>query len=317
MYFVGITHARVFKFFSNSHHDWLSNAGIDYVFIDEERQHAENIKTLITAEIGSAELKRYPNLEAVIVPFAAINQLDIEALLARNIRIFNTSAHAPFVAERALALILAVLGKVVYFHKLLENGDWAGRVEGRGFGKTWTSLFEKKVAIYGFGSIGQSLANLLKPFDVEIGILRRKGHNFLDFQTFDSLEDLARWSDVFVISAPLNDATKASVNQSVMAALKDSVLINVGRGEIVDEKALFESLSQNILAGFGCDVWYNYPTAETPICPPSHFPIETFENVVMTPHNGGSTETADEVKYLDVAEQLKMIARGDYSRQVL
>jgi len=56
--------------------------------------------------------------------------------------------------------------------------------------------------------------------------------------------------------------------------------------------------------------------AETPICPPSHFPIETFKNVVMTPHNGGSTANADRVKYLDVADQLEMISKGDYSRQV-
>ena len=316
MYPVGITHARVFKFFSDVRHDWLTDAGISYGFLDQDNQSLETIKTLITAELGGEDLKRHPNLEAVIVPFAAISQLDIEALLGRNIRIFNTSAHAPFVAERALGLILAVLGKIVYFHKLLEKGDWAGRVEGGGFGKKWTSLFEKKVAIYGFGSIGQSLSDLLKPFNVEVGILRRKNHDVPDLKYFDSLEELAKWSDVFVVSAPLNESTRGSVNRRVMADLKESILINVGRGSIIDEKALFESLYENNLKGFGCDVWYNYPSPETPICPTSNFPLETFDNVVMTPHNGGSTANADRVKYLDVADQLEMISKGDYSRQV-
>lgn len=316
MYPVGITHARVFKFFSEVHHAWLSDAGIDYTFIEESDSAVEMIKTLITADLDGAELKRYPNLEAVIVPFAAINQLDLKAIAARDIRVFNTSAHAPFVAERALALILSVMGKIVYFHKLLEKGDWAGRVEGNGFGKEWTSLFGKKVAIYGFGTIGQSLSNLLRPFDVEIGVARYKGRGFPNTKGFDDLEDLAGWSDIFIVAAPLNETTKFSVNRSVLANLKDSVLINVGRGEIIDEAALFESLNDNHLKGFGCDVWYNYPTPKTPICAPSKFPIEAFNNVVMTPHNGGSTETADFVKYIDVAEQLLMISKGDYSRQV-
>ena len=217
MYPVGITHARVFKFFSEVHHDWLSEAGIGYTFVDAEHRPVENIKTLITAEFGASDLTRFPNLEAVIVPFAAINQLDLKALAAKNIRVFNTSAHAPFVAERALALILAVLGRIVYFHKLLEKGDWAGRVEGGGFGKEWTSLFGKKVAIYGYGAIGQSLAKLLRPFDVEVGILHHKDRKFPGVANFNNLEDLARWSDVFVVTAPLNDDTRASVNRSVLA----------------------------------------------------------------------------------------------------
>ena len=315
MYPVGITHARVFKFFTDVHHDWLLNAGIEYSFVNADDQIFENVKTLITADLEGSDLSRYPNLDAVIVPFAAINQLDLKALTAKNIRVFNTNAHAPFVAERGLGLILAVLGRIVYFHNLLEAGDWAGRVEGGGFGKAWTSLFGKKVAIYGYGAIGQSLAHLLKPFDVEIGILRRKSRDMPGVTNFNHLDALAEWSDVFAISAPLNDETRGRIDQRVLRALQESVLINVGRGEIVDEAALFESLESGRLKGFGCDVWYNYPTAETPICHPSNFPIHAFSNVVMTPHNGGSTPAADRMKYLDVADQLTLIAKGDYSRQ--
>jgi len=273
------------------------------------------VKTLITAELDGAELSRYPNLEAVIVPFAAINQLDLKALAEQNVRVFNTSAHAPFVAERALALTLAVMGRIVYFHNLLKTGDWAGRVEGGGFGKEWTSLFGKKVAIYGFGSIGQSLAKLLQPFDVELGIIRYKDREFPNLTNFDCLEDLAKWSDVFFVTTPLNADTRGRINQSVMSALNESLLINVGRGEIIEEGALFEGLKSESLKGFGCDVWYNYPTPETPICLPSNSPIQEFSNVVMTPHNGGSTPAADRMKYLDVADQILMISKGDFSRQ--
>jgi len=316
MYPVGITHARVFKFFKEVQHQRLSDAGIRYEFLEEIGASSQDVKTLITADIQGPDLKHFPNLKAVIVPFAAINQLDLTALKAKNIRVFNTSAHAIFVAERALVLTLAVLGKIVYFHKLLAKGDWAGRVEGNGFGKEWTSLFGKKVAIYGYGSIGKALHNLLKPFNVELGILHYKDRAYEGVMTFDTLETLADWSDVFIVTAPLNDATRGRINRRTLNVLKGSVLVNVGRGPIIDEAALYDALAQNGLKGFGCDVWYEYPTLEKPICSPSKYPIEAFPHVVMTPHNGGSTQSADSMKYLDVAEQLAMIAKGNYSRQV-
>jgi len=276
-----------------------------------------DIRTLITGFLTREELAYYPNLEAVIVPFAAINQLDLKALGRRNIRIFHTSAHALFVAERALALILAVMGKIVLFHNRLAAGDWADRIKGNGgTGIKWRSLFEKRVAIYGYGNIGAEFHKLLVPFKPQIGLLNYKNREISGAENFESLMNLADWCDVFVVTAPLNADTEGSIDAKVLSALTGKVLINVGRGPIIQEEALFKSLNTGELKGFGCDVWYNYPDENTPNCLPSNFPMERFPHVVMTPHNAGTEETAGRVKYIDVAQQLIQISQGDYSKQV-
>lgn len=318
MYNLGVTHDRVFKFFTEEYDAWLRNAGINYYFVDQKKNTVdEQLKTLVTASLGDGELDRYPNLEAVIVPFAAINQLDLATLLAKGISVFNTSAHAQFVAERALSLTLAVMGNIVTSHKQLEQGNWADRVNGQGgTGKKWTTLYDRKVAIYGYGRAGEELNKLLKPFRSEVAVLNYKNRQFDDVKSVNTLSELADWCDVFVICASLNDTTENSIDQAVFSKLKNKVLINIGRGPIINEDALFTSLSNDELSGFGSDVWYNYPTEEIANCKPSKYPLENFSQVVMTPHNAGTEERADHIKYIDVAEQIVQIAKGDFSRRI-
>ena len=318
MYNVGVDHSRVFEFFKHKHNDWLADTGIHYYSVDrKEITLDENLKTLVTGWITESELAKFPNLEAVVVPFAAINQLDLEALSKKGIKIFNTSAHAQFVAERALVLTLAVLGKVVYLHKELEIGEWAGRLNGTGGSDSkWTSLFGKKLAIYGYGNIGKEIHKLVQPFNVEVGALHYKNRVFEGVETFESIAEMARWCDVFIVAAPLNEHTEGSINRQIFSELNNSVLINIARSPIIEEASLFENLNNNVLKGFGSDVWYNDPTTEVPNCPPSNYPVESFKHVVMTPHNGGSEENSHIIKYIDVADQLAQISKGDYSRQV-
>lgn len=322
MYKVGITHARAFKFFDESYRQTFNDAGIEFRYIDP-KHHAPDpeLRTLITAELSADEMDGYPNLEALMVPFAATSQLDTDALTRKNVRIFNTSAHAPFVAERALALILAVLGKIVFYHKGLERGDWAGREKGGGgTGIQWTTLFDKKVAIYGYGHIGRSCRQLLKPFRAPVGTLNYKGRTADDTQGFDSLEAMSEWCDVFIVAAPLNETTRGSIDTAVFKALPGKVLVNVGRGTIVDEDALYQSLRagpQHGLKGLGSDVWYNYPSEDIATIKPSNHQIETFNHVIMSPHNAGTEESAGIIKYKDIAAQLIQISKGNFSRAVI
>lgn len=318
MHSIGVAHDRVYGFFKNEYHSWLQKFAINYHFVDRKNKIIdEKIKTLITGSFENDELTYYPNLENIIVPFTGINQLDLHFLAEKGIRIFNTSAHSCFVAERALSLTLCVLGKIVFFHKGLEKGLWADRTSGAGgTGIKWSSLYNKKVAIYGYGSVGKELKNLLSPFKCKIGILNYKNRSFDEVDSFKTLEELASWSDVFIVCAPLNEATQGIINKAIFKKLNGSVLINVARGPIIEEDALFNSLNENALKGFASDVWYNYPTEEITNCKPSKYSLEFFDNVVMTPHNGGTEENADKVKYIDVAEQLVQISKDDYSRQV-
>ncbi len=312
---VGIAHERVERFFRNDYSEWLRDAGIAWHVVDwREPSIKQETKILVTATLTEEQLERLPHLEAVIVPFSGINQLAVGALVQRGVKLFNTTVHSKFVAERALLLTLAVLGKLMAYHKGLEAGEWAGRAEMKMV--PWHSLFDKKVGIYGYGKVGSDLAKLLGAFNCTIGTVAYKERRYEGVQSLPDLAALADWCDVLIITAPLNESTVGSVDRMILQKLAGKVLINVGRGEIVEEAALYDVLKAETLLGFGSDVWYQYPTADAPICQPSAFPMTACNKIVITPHNGGFEEKSDEIKYKDLAAKIGRLLKGDFREQL-
>jgi len=306
MYTIGTFYKDVFEYLDEHAKERFLAEGIDYYFIDRKKlAKDETVDLLITGTLTDDEMAYFPNLSGVFVPYTGLNGLNIRELESHNIRIYNTSAHGFFVAERALGLTLAVMGKIVSSHNGMVAGSWKNR--GLIEQLYWTSLKGKKIGIYGYGTIGQAVHDLVKPFQVEVGILNYKDRVFEDTIGFDHIETLAAWCDVLIIAAPLTEGTKGSINSKVFEALKACVLINIARGTIIDEDALYKALEAGSLKGFGSDVWFNYPTKEVPECEPSNYDLSQFNQVVMTPHNAGLEESSKQVRYDDVIKQISNI----------
>jgi phosphoglycerate dehydrogenase-like enzyme len=106
-----------------------------------------------------------------------------------------------------------------------------------------------------------------------------------------------------IICAPLTDETKHAINSELIEKLKDSYIINVGRGEIIDEEALYQGLLPGGLAGFASDVWFHYPKKGED-CYPSIYPLHEMKHVIMTPHNAGFEEKSRQVRYDDVLTKI-------------
>lgn len=262
----------------------------------------EAVTVLISGRFKKAYLEKLPNLKAVIVPYTGLNGLDMATLEAKGIRVMNTSAHGKFVAERALALLLALRGKLVMVHNSLAKQDWSNRYGDDRI--SWKSVQGSKVAIYGYGTIGRALGAFLKPLGAEIGVVAYKDRDFSPAKSFDSLKALCAWCDTLVVAAPLTEETRDSVDEAVLSVMTGKAIVNVGRGKIIHEKALYDSLKEGRLWGFAADVWYNYPKGEGDDCFPSVYPFHELSNVVMTPHNGGFEEGARKVRYEDVLAQI-------------
>ncbi len=311
MYYAATIYDQVYKYLSREKGTELENANIDFRLSDKDLGVNTKVNALISGEFDKSISQAFPNVKVIIVPYTGMNRLDKNLVESKRIRVFNSTAHSHFVAERALALTLAVLGKIVFYHNNLKVGDWSGRT---GSDRVyWTSLTKKRVAIYGYGIIGKEIHRLMKPFGIEVGVVDHRNRRHPDVHVFKRVEELALWSDVFIVSAPLNSETEGRINEAVLTALKDSVLINIARGGLINEEALYNALENNVLKGFASDVWYNYPAKDKKIVLPSNYPLERFENVVMTPHCGGFEETSIELRYNDVADQLIRISTGDFS----
>ncbi|MFP4077606.1 MAG: NAD(P)-dependent oxidoreductase [Bacillota bacterium] len=260
----------------------------------------------IRGRLDKAEV--HDGLKAVIIPFTGHNGIDIDALKEKHVALFNTQAHSHFVSEKALMLMLALLGNLPHYHNNLKAGDWSGRnLPSR---VRWVSLWNKHVGIYGYGTIGRTLKRLLDPFNVTVHVIDR-GKDYPGVTVEKDLYALTGNTDITVIAAPLTTATEHAFSGPILDQLKDKYLINVGRGRIIDEKALYERLENGLIKGFASDVWFQYPKQDETLAP-SKYPIHTLDNVVLSPHTGGFTTEAETLMLKALVKKLEKIEAGDF-----
>ena len=114
-------------------------------------------------------------------------------------------------------------------------------------------------------------------------------------------------SDFIVISLPLTPKTENLIDENILRKMKGKYLINIGRGNIINEKFLYCSLKDRTLTGAGIDTWYQYPDKESPEKLPSKYAFHELDNVVMSPHNAGYTDKAIEENILQIYNNIRRI----------
>ncbi|SSC14101.1 D-isomer specific 2-hydroxyacid dehydrogenase NAD-binding [Mesotoga infera] len=265
-------------------HDFVS-----YLDHNDPKELLPEADVLVKGSLSKEELTKAVKLKAVFVPWTGVDGLPLNELKKRSIILANNHGNAEVVAERAIALAMAVTGRVVELHKNLERGVWLGRPSSKEF--TWFSILERKCAILGLGQIGQKIAGFLKAFRCRINGFKKEpsgSYPGLDFITND-IKQAVRGAELVFVALPLTSETLGIVNQEVLDAMGSAYLINISRGKVVEEKALAESLMSGKLAGAAIDVWYDYPSIDRPVTLPSRYPIHTLPNVVLSPHVGSWT----------------------------
>jgi len=253
------------------------------------------VDALVAARIDAEQLLKATSLKALFLPLTGLNHLPLELLQKRDIEVYNLHANAESVAQNALAMTLAFFGRLIEFHNDLRTTRWHGFWVGKGAEDEWSSIFGKRCAILGTGAIGQALAGLFKAFRFEVVGYRLHPTNPLP-PGFDRVEAILEralaGADIVVSTLPLTAATRGLLGRKELEAMRGAFLVNVGRGEVIEEEALYLALREGVIAGAGIDVWYTYPGPGETMRAPSRFPIHELANVVLSPHVGGSTREA-------------------------
>ncbi|MEB6338175.1 phosphoglycerate dehydrogenase [Serratia rhizosphaerae] len=216
------------------------------------------------------------------------NQVDLKAATKRGIPVFN----APFsntrsVAEMVLGELLLMLRGIPSANAKAHRGVWnklaMGSYEARG----------KKLGIIGYGHIGTQLGILAEGLGMKVFFYDIENKLPLgNAQQVRHLSDLLNMSDVVTLHVPETPSTKNMMGKDEMALMKPgSILINASRGTVVDIPALCEALSSKHLAGAAIDVFPEEPATNSD---PFNSPLCEFDNVILTPHIGGSTQEAQE-----------------------
>ena len=221
------------------------------------------------------------SVKVVQIGYAGVEQLLEAGILARHaergVRFANAAGiYDDTVAEATLALLLAVLHR----HKAVSR-EWN---QEQLFGETEYLFDTKKLAIIGAGGIGKKLIEVAAPFGVEITAVNRSGRDVNGAERTVAMGDVEAmevvWSesDCVVLLAPLTPETRHLVDDTVLAKMRsNAVIVNVGRGALIDTEALTTALQDGAIAGAGLDV-----TDPEPL--PADHPLWEMDNVVITPH---------------------------------
>ncbi len=242
------------------------------------------IGTSLTADMPYPE-----RLRLFHSPGAGYNNIDL-SLLPPGATLCNCFGHEDAMAEYVMAALLARQIPLVAADACLREGDWRFGVAGpdalRG------ELGATTIGILGFGHIGKAIAVRAKAFGMGVTALsRRRVEVGTIVDRLFVAADLAAFlgsADAIVVAAPLNDETKGMIDAAALAAMRPhAVIINLARGPLIDERALYAALKERRIGGAIIDTWYVYPDSDHPKTLPSHFPFHELDNVVMTPHMSG------------------------------
>jgi lactate dehydrogenase-like 2-hydroxyacid dehydrogenase len=240
--------------------------------------------------IDATFVELFPRLEIVSSFGVGYDHIDADTLARRGIVVTHTpDVLTGEVADLALGLLIATVRQLPQVDRYLRAGKWLERAY-----TLTATLRGRKVGILGLGRIGKAIARRLQACDLEIEYHGRKPQADVTFRYHPTLLGLAQSCDVLMVAASGGAETKHIVNQQVLEALgPDGILINVGRGSVVDEKALVQALKDGKILSAGLDVFEDEPRVPAELI--------AMEHVVLLPHVGSaSVHTRDAMGQLVV-----------------
>lgn len=251
-------------------------------------------------------LAQLPQLRCISVLATGYNVVNLNAAKALGITVCNVRGYASgAVAQHVFAFLLEFMNGICRHNEHVQDGGWSGSQD---FSYTLfptRELAGKTLGIYGFGKIGQQVAAVGQAFGMQIVAHHR--HTNRDARpgvTFLSFDELLKTSDVVTLHAPLSAQNEGIINKETLSVMRPSaLLINTGRGGLVNEADLKWALEKGVIAGAGLDVLSEEPPANGNIL------IGT-KNCILTPHNAWATKEARQRLSHESAENVRAFLAG-------
>lgn len=240
--------------------------------------------------IDRSVMEQCKSLKLICVAATGTNNVDLEAAKELGVEVKNVVGYSTkSVAQHTFTLLLALIGQVSYFDKYVKSGEYAQSPVFTNLGKEYWELSGKTIGIIGLGNIGKEVAKIAVVFGMEVQYYSTSGKNLNTDYKSVALEKLLASSDVVSIHAPLNENTLNLIGEKELHQMKStSILLNTGRGGIVDEEALIVALNNNIIAAAGLDV-----LAKEPIKPDYLLnQLKDPSKLLITPHIAWASKEA-------------------------
>ncbi|MHA1530303.1 MAG: 2-hydroxyacid dehydrogenase [Alphaproteobacteria bacterium] len=260
-----------------------------------------------------------PNLKLFQIPWTGHEWTSPDRMPA-GVPVCNVFEHETSIAEYVLLAMLEWKIGLRHMDATFRARGWDGRQVASG--SVHGEVRGATLGIVGYGHIGHEVAVRARAFGMEVlGIRRSQPPCPPELEwlgTMERLDELLSVSDFVLLACDLNDETKGLIDARRLAQMKPgAVIINVSRGKVIDQAALYAALNERRIGGAVIDVWYNYNEPGKPEVWPSDFPFQELDNVICSAHECGWTQEQVERRWDFVAENLHRVARGEAPESLL
>ncbi|MCJ7631068.1 2-hydroxyacid dehydrogenase [Candidatus Bathyarchaeota archaeon] len=281
---------------------------------EEELLHlVGDIDIIVSLKVSGKVIKSAPKLKMIQSIGSGVDGIDIDAATEKEVIVCSTTGlNAIPAAEHVTALMLALAKNITKYDRMLRNQGWLRMPS--------TLLNKKTLGVVGLGSIGMMVVRRSKPFGMKVLAIKRRPSEELRLKLRidflggkDDLTKILRESDFIVLSLPLTAETRKLIGERELRMMKKTAyLVNVSRGEVVDEEALIKILKEGVIAGAGLDIFNIEPIN-------SDNPLLRLENVVFTPHVAGGVliEEIVEERAKFIVQNIKRLLKGQKPEKIV
>ena len=287
--------SAVFDVFEKNQIPFEQKIGLSEDELAAEIKDYEGLIVRSAVTVTKKIIESADKLKVIGRPGVGVDNVDLEAASLKKIVVMNTPlGNVQATAELTLGIIHSLLRKIHLANQSMHNKKWLKK------DFVGSELLGRTIGIVGFGNIGKKISEISHAYGMQVVVTSSSltEEDAKKFQVTNcTFEELAKQSDIITFHNKLSDKSKYMINSESLKLVKnDAIIINCARGGIIDENAIKQSLLNNELGGYGCDVYEDEPQTDSIFA--------GMDNVVMTPHIGAGTKEAQEKVAVQIAEQI-------------
>jgi len=273
-----------------------------------ERCKGKEIVIVNKVEMTEAVMQQLPQLKLICVAATGVNNVDLNFAENNGIEVKNVTGYSTdSVAQLTFTMLLYLVNKPYYYDSYVKSGAYSRSGSFTHHEVPFWELKGKRMGIIGLGTIGRQVARIAESFGMEVIFYSTTGrNNHISYKRFE-LEDLLKSSDVISIHAPLNNQTRDLITYDRIKLMRPcAILLNLGRGGIVNERDLAKALNENVIAAAGIDVMEQEPiNADNPL-------LKLFdkEKILITPHMAWASTESRELLVEKIARNVEVFLKS-------
>ena len=273
-----------------------------------ERCQGKEIVIINKVQMTEAVMKQLPDLKLICVAATGVNNVALNYAENNGIKVKNVAGYSTdSVAQLTFTMLLYLINKPYYYDSYVKSGAYSRGNSFTHHNKPFWELKGKRLGIIGLGTIGRQVARIAESFGMEVIFYSTTGrNNHISYKRFE-LDDLLKSSDVVSIHAPLNNKTRDLITYEKFKLMRPcAIILNLGRGGIINEKELARALNDNLIAAAGIDVMEHEPIhADNPM-------LKLFdkEKILITPHMAWASKESRELLVEKIARNIEVYQKS-------